>query len=114
MSKLFFLVCILMLSALAFAAPILTWDGSAGAEGYNLYCAATPVVATPAAIDAGAGTSYDIAALVTPGVELECWVTAYAAGLPESADSNHIRLTPPSPVQTLVVPAAPNGFTLTW
>ena len=101
-------------SALAAAAPTLTWIGSPGAEGYNLYCAATPVVATPAPIDAGAVTTYDIAALVSPGVELECWVTAYAAGLPESADSNHIRLTPPSPVQTLVVPTAPNGFTLSW
>ena len=113
MKTLGFVVILLLASAVS-AAPTLTWDPSAGAEGYKMYCGAVPVITTPTPIDVGSVTSYDIAALVSPGIQSECWVTAYAAGVSDSADSNHVRLTPPTAVQTIVVPGQPSSVTIQW
>ena len=104
---------ILLLSTSANAVS-LQWDASAGAEGYKLYCGVVPIAVTPTAIDIGNVTTYDISALVSVGIQSECWVTAYAAGVPDSADSNHIRLTPPTTVQTIVVPGQPSSVTIQW
>jgi len=104
---------LLVLPFSALAVPTLQWDTSSGAEGYNVYCGPTPV-GSPAAVDAGNQTTHDLAGSVTPGVQYECWVTAYAAGFPESADSNHIQFTPPETVQTLVVPGQPSSVTISW
>ena len=97
----------------AIAYPLLLWDPSDGAEGYKVYCDPTPIVDTPTPIPT-VDTSYDMTGAVTPGVQYECWVTAYAAGVPDSADSNHIRFTPPTTVQTIVVPGQPSSVTISW
>ena len=39
---------------------------------------------------------------------------AGAAGFPESADSNHIRFTPPAVAQTILVPGQPSSVTISW
>ena len=106
-------VILLLFASIGSATPILQWDASNGAEGYNVYCGETPVV-TSAATDAGNVTTYDIDTMVSAGVESECWVTAYAAGFAESADSNHIRFTPPAAVQTILVPGQPSSVTISW
>jgi hypothetical protein len=96
------------------AAPNLAWDGVVGAEGYYVYCEPTPIAGAPVQYDAGASTTIDLVGNVLNGTEYECWTTAYASGLPESADSNHIRFTPPAVVQTIVVPGQPNNVTIQW
>ena len=104
---------ILFVSAVQ-AAPTLEWGASAGAEGYNVYCGPTPISTQPTAIDAGNNTTYDLDGSVTAGVQYECWVTAYAAAVGESADSNHIQFTPPVLAQTIVVPGQPSSVTIQW
>lgn len=102
-----------IVSSPIYAAPMVVWDASAGAEGYNVYCGETPV-GTPPAIDVGNVLAYDLAATVSAGIQYECWVTAYAAGFAESADSNHLQFTPPQTVQTIVVPGQPSSVTVSW
>lgn len=85
------------------AAPTLQWDGSVGAEGYNVYCGETPVGTLPP-VDSGPDTTHDLEGSVVPGEEYECWVTAYAAGLAESGHSNHITFTVEEPVPMLPAP----------
>ena len=107
------IVVLMILSAGLFAAPSIQWDASAGAEGYNVYCGAVPP-GSPVPINAGDVLTYDLVAVVTPGTQYECWVTAYAAGLPESAESNHIQFTPPTMSQTITVPGQPSTVTISW
>lgn len=106
-------VLLFLSSVPAGTAPFIQWDASAGAEGYNVYCGVTPVVA-PDAIPAGNVTTYDLAAIVAAGTQYECWVTATAAGYTESAHSNHIQFTPEAPIQTFVVPGQPASVSITW
>lgn len=108
----YIILLILFVSSSIYAAPILEWDGVSGAEGYNVYCGETPVgVVVP--IDAGIPTSYDLVGSVSTGVQYECWVTAYTA-VAESAESNHIQLTPPNPVSTFVIPGQPVNVRILW
>lgn len=95
------------------AAPTLTWDASAGAEGYRLYCGETPI-SDVQPIDVGADELYDLAGTVTAGIEYECWVTAYAAGFPDSGHSNHLVFTPPTAPIVEIVPGPPPHVRITW
>lgn len=105
-------VSFLMFSS-SHAAPFLHWGASPGAGGYNVYCGAVPAVSVPA-VDAGNVLTYDLAGTVVAGTEYECWVTAYAVGLPESPESNHIQFTPALVSQTFVVPGQPSQVLITW
>ena len=104
-------LAIFAVSTAASGAPMLTWDIVSGSDGYRVYCANTPVVDRPAPI-ATTGPSLDIVDTVTLGVEAECWVTAVAGGF-ESIDSDHIVFVP-RVVETIRLPSAPSGITITW
>ena len=108
-------IFILSLAVLsASAAPTITWDASSGsAEGYRMHCGPTPITVAPVPVDVGAVLSYDIEAMTVIGVESECWVTAYAAAVPDSPDSNHIRITPPY-TNVITVLGQPSSVTVTW
>ena len=106
-------LAIFAVSTIAFGAPTLTWNPVAGAEGYNVYCGPTPIAADPVPV-ATVLVSHDLVSVVTPGVEMECWVTATAAGFAESPASSHVVFTEPMPSQTIVVPGQPSSVTVTW
>ena len=107
------LAALLLVPSLAAAAPTLQWDASSGAEGYNVYCGEIPLT-TVTPVDVGNALTHDLSGSVSAGTQYECWVTAYAAGLGESADSNHVQFTPPNAVQTVVVPGQPSSVTISW
>lgn len=104
-------VCLALAVFSAGAAPILTWDASAGAEGYRLYCGPTPIVAVPVPIDAAAETTIDMVGTLDIGTQYECWVTAYADAQ-ESGHSNHLVFTSEPPPVTVTIPGVPKSFTI--
>ncbi len=108
-----FTVALALASIAAGASTVLQWDASDGAEGYNAYCGPTPVSAV-APVDVGAEVTYDLIGVVSAGIQYECWVTAYAAGFPESGESNHIQFTLPTMVQTILVYGQPSSVTVSW
>jgi hypothetical protein len=106
----------LILSVLSFSAlaTTLTWGPSSGAEGYKVYIEPTPVSGAPVVTDVGNVTTYTIAPALAVGTQYEVWVTAYAAGLPDSPESNHIQWTEPAPIQTITYPNPPTSVILNF
>ena len=116
--KTLLIYCVIILAsvtawAASEAAPVIQWDASSGAEGYNVYCSEIPLV-PPTPTDVGNVLTHDLGPTVVAGTIYECWITAYAAGFPESAESNHIQFTPPAVAETIVVPAPPSSVTISW
>lgn len=93
MLRLALALLLLACSALARAELVtLSWDASAGADGYRVYCGASTGTYDPTPLYEGAATS----AQINITQERYCAVTAYN-GSGESTYSNEIRiLGPPS------------------
>lgn len=103
-------VLLFLVTSVVTAAPTVVWDASAGADGYKIYVEPTPVAGSPTMTDVGNVLVFDLGPQVQIGTEYEIWVTAYATdpAIPDSADSNHIRLTPPAAPQVVTIPSPPS------